>query len=81
MDNAMAQQSAVALAVLQTEVAHLKAGMADLKATNAQQSAKLDEVLAAMNEARGGWKTLMLIGGAAGSIGSAITWISTNWRA
>lgn len=68
------QQNAIALAALQVEVSYLKVAVSDLRATNTLQNEKLDKVLAQLAEARGGWRTLMLIGGAAGSIGSAITW-------
>jgi len=78
MDNATAQQNAVAIAVIQTEVEYLKTGMAELRSTNAQQNEKLDRVLAQLAEARGGWRTLMLIGGAAGSIGSGLTWLVSH---
>jgi prefoldin subunit 5 len=59
---------------LQTEVAHLTQGMEDLQESNKQLTAKLDQVLLALSEARGGWRTLMLVGGAASTLGGAITW-------
>ncbi len=31
---------------------------------------KLDEIITSIHEAKGGWKTLMLIGGAAGAMGA-----------
>lgn len=74
------RDNAVSLAILETEVSYLKAGMADLKATNAQQNAKLDEVLRTMNEAKGGWRVLVMMGGAAGLVGSGISWIVQHWR-
>jgi hypothetical protein len=73
MDTNNAQQNAITLAVLQTEVAYLKAAQA-------QTNSKLDEVLRTMNEARGGWRTLMAVGGAAGTLGGAITWLFSHWR-
>lgn len=33
---------------------------------------KLDLLLATVNEARGGWRTLMLIGGLAGAVGALL---------
>ena len=74
------QQTAIAVATVQVEVAHLKAAVADLRATNAQQNEKLDRVLAQLAEAKGGWRTLMLVGGAAGSLGSVASWIISHWR-
>ena len=74
------QNNAVSIARLETEVSYLKTSMADLKATNAQQSAKLDAIIATMAEARGGWRTLLLIGGAAGSVGGLATWAFGHFK-
>lgn len=74
------QQNAIAVATMAVEVAHLKVAVADLRATNAQQNEKLDRVLAQLAEARGGWRTLMLVGGAAGSLGSVASWLVSHWR-
>lgn len=74
------QQNAITLAALQVEVAYMKVAVADLRATNTQQNEKLDRVLAQLAEARGGWRTLMLIGGAAGSIGSGLTWLFSHMK-
>jgi hypothetical protein len=41
-------------------------------------SGRLDTMNATLSEARGGWKTLMWIGGAAGALGSGVTWILTH---
>jgi hypothetical protein len=75
------QQNAIALAALQVEVSYLKVAVSDLRATNTLQNEKLDKVLAQLAEARGGWRTLMLIGGAAGSIGSGLTWVLSHLKA
>ena len=75
------QQNAIGIATMQVEVAHLKVAVADLRATNAQQNEKLDRVLAQLAEARGGWRTLMMVGGAAGALGSGLSWILSHWRA
>jgi len=76
-----AQANAIQLAALAVEVAHLKVAVADLRSTNASQSAKLDRVLEQLAQARGGWRTLMLIGGAAGTLGSAATWVVSHLKA
>lgn len=73
-------QNSLAIAVIKTELEYVKAGMADLKATNAQQNAKLDRVLATMDEARGGWRVLVMLGGAAGTAGGVIGWVLSHWR-
>lgn len=74
------QQNAINVAAIQVEVAHLKVAVADLRTANAELDRKLDQVLAQLAEARGGWRTLMLIGGAAGSLGSGITWIISHLK-
>lgn len=65
---------------LQAEVAHLTQGMEDLQESNKQLTAKLDQVLLALSEARGGWKTLMLVGGAASTLGAFGAWMIQHWR-
>lgn len=40
--------------------------MAELKDTNCRQSEKLDLIVDKLSEERGGWRTLMALGGAAG---------------
>jgi hypothetical protein len=74
------QQNAIAVATIQVELAHQKVAIADLRATNAQLNDKLDRVLAQLAEARGGWRTLMLVGGAAGTLGSFASWLISHWR-
>lgn len=59
---------------LQVEVGHLTKSMADLQESNQQLTAKLDQVLLTLSEARGGWKTLMLVGGASTTLGGALAW-------
>lgn len=73
-------ENAVSLAVLQTEMAYMKAALVDLKFSDARQDAKLDKLLGIMSEAKGGWRTLLMLGGAAGTIGGFITWALGHWR-
>jgi prefoldin subunit 5 len=65
---------------LQTEVAHLTQSMEALQESNKQLTAKLDQVLLALSEARGGWKTLMLVGGAASSLGGFGVWAIQHFK-
>lgn len=74
------QNNAIALAQLQVEVAYMKAAIARLDASNQELDQKLDQVLNQLAQARGGWRTLMLIGGAAGTLGSAITWLVSHLK-
>lgn len=73
--NSIEQQNAIAVATIQVEVAHLKAAFADVRADSAQQNAKLDKVLEQLNEARGGWRVMMLFGTAAATLGSGLGWL------
>ena len=74
------QNNAIALAQLQVEVAYMKAAIARLDASNHELDQKLDRVLNQLAQARGGWRTLMLIGGAAGTLGSGFTWLISHFR-
>lgn len=73
-------ENAVKLAVMETEMGHMKSAIADLKFSNARQTEKIDLILTAMHEARGGWRTLLLMGGAAGTAGGFLTWALSHWR-
>jgi hypothetical protein len=69
------------IARLEVEVGHLTKSMADLQESNQQLTAKLDQVLLTLSEARGGWKTLMFVGGLASSLGAVMTWIIQHvWK-
>lgn len=81
------QQNAISLAVLETEMHHVKAGVADVKFQNARQNEKMEEILKGMNAinqqiagARGGFKALMLMGTLTGSVGGFIGWLIANWK-
>lgn len=63
---------------LQVQFEHLTLSMHDLQESNEQLTLKVDQVLLALSEARGGWKTLMLVGGAASSAGGLIAWIVSH---
>jgi hypothetical protein len=72
-------QARIDIARLEVEVSHLTQGMLDLQETNRQQTLKIDQVLLALSEARGGWKTLMLVGGAAATVGGGIAWAISHF--
>lgn len=65
----------ISIARLEVEVAHLRAGLVAVEESNQQLTVKLDQVLLTLSEARGGWKTLMVIGGAASAVGGLVTWL------
>lgn len=59
-------------------VSALQAQMTDFKARQAVTEAKIDQVLDKLSEAKGGWRVLMLLGGAAGSVGAGIGWFISH---
>lgn len=80
-DSQSLQDARVDIAKLQVQVDHLTVTVEDLKESNKEQTVKLDQVLLALSEAKGGWRTLMLVGGAASSIGAGVAWVGSHWRA
>lgn len=77
---------AVMVAVLRERTEVLGREMRELKDAQREQreemrrsqealASKLDNVLTVMSEARGGWRTLLAIGGAAGTLGAGIAWV------
>ena len=61
------------LATHATEIKHLQADMDKLVEDMKQIKACLGEIKSTLSEAKGGWKTLMLVGGASAAIGGLIT--------
>jgi len=61
-------------------VSALQAQITDFKARQAVAEAKIDQVLDRLNEAKGGWRVLMLLGGAAGSVGAGIGWVASHMK-
>lgn len=60
---------------LKGAVSALQLQFSDFKTRQAITDQKLDMVLERLSEARGGWRTLLLIGGAASSAGAGLTWL------
>lgn len=63
---------------LEGAVTSLKAELDNIKTRQSVMDGKLDEVLSRLTEARGGWKLLMAMGGAAASLGAVVTWFATH---
>lgn len=68
-------EAKIAIATLEVQFANLTMQFSKLEITLAALSTKLDTVNATLTEARGGWRTLMIVGGAASSVGAALSWI------
>lgn len=80
-------QAAIKIAVLEQQVKTLTEQNADLKETMNKLFEKIDTLSTTVNninstlsEARGGWKMLMLVGGASATLGGAITAFAQHWR-
>lgn len=63
---------------VQAEVAGLRRDNDRLLALVEKLSLQMDDVELRLSEARGSWKALMFIGGAAASLGSVGTWALTH---
>ena len=61
------------LAVHQTEIKHLQADMDSLVADMESIKTTLNAINSTLAEARGGWKVLMMVGGAGGALGAVVT--------
>lgn len=53
----------------------LKVQMAEVKRHQANIDAKLDTVLDKLSEAKGGWRVMMMVGGAFTSAGAIASWV------
>ena len=63
---------------LEGAVSALKTEMDAMKVKQSQMDEKLDMVLEKLTEAKGGWRALMLLGGAGATLGGVITWFATH---
>lgn len=59
-------------------VGHLQLQLNEIKARQQLIDSKLDLVVNQLSEAKGGWRTLMLVGGAFSTIGAAVSWAAQH---
>ena len=64
----------VAFGEVKGQLGALKSELDDVKRKQTSMDAKLDMVLDKLSEAKGGWRLLMLLGGAGATLGGLITW-------
>lgn len=74
------QNAHIQIAVLETKVEAQGREIGELKAMIATLGVKLDAVANTLTEARGGWKMLMLLGGASASFGAAVVEVMRHFR-
>ena len=63
---------------LEGAVDNLKRDVDSLKADVKELGQKMDQVLERLSEAKGGWRALMMLGGAGATLGSFVTWFFTH---
>lgn len=63
---------------LEEAVANLKKEVDSIKDKQTLMDQKLDLVLDKLSEAKGGWRALMLLGGAGATLGGVATWFATH---
>lgn len=56
----------------------LKTELDGVKTKQAQMDLKIDMVLDKLSEAKGGWRLLMLLGGAGATMVGVVTWFATH---
>ena len=62
------------------EIKHIQDDLDTIAAEMKEVRVALAEINKTLSEAKGGWKILMLIGGAGGTVGAFITWVISNWK-
>lgn len=75
-------QAKVDIAVLQAQNKHLVDAIEDIRLSNAAQTLQLKAIQELLSEARGGWRMMMLMGGAGAMLGGVMSWIGQhiNWK-
>jgi len=68
------------LATHASEIRHLQNDMDKMVEDMEEIKKAIVEIQKTLSEAKGGWKMLMAVGGAAGIVGSGITWVISHWK-
>ena len=63
------------LAIHDVEIKHLQDDMDKMVKEMAEIKKSLAIIESTLSEAKGGWKTLLMVGGAAATIGGGISWV------
>ena len=62
------------------EIKHIQDDLDAIAAEMKEVRIALAEINKTLSEAKGGWKILMLIGGAGGTVGAFLTWLVGHWK-
>jgi len=68
------------LATHASEIRHLQGDMDKMVEDMEEIKKAIIEINKTLSEAKGGWKMLLAVGGAAGVVGSGITWLVSHWK-
>ena len=72
-------QTARELATHAADIEHLQRDMDKLVASVAEMQKTLTSINSTLAQAKGGWRVLMLVGGAAGTVGAGIMQVIHWW--
>ena len=70
--------NSIQIARLEEKFAAMRSDMVKMDGQLLDMTNKLDLVLAALSEAKGGWKLMMAIGGAAGALAAGVAWMISH---
>lgn len=72
-------ENARELATNTSDIRHLSADMDTMVATMKTMQKTLTDINVTLSEAKGGWRVLMIMGGAAGAIGAGVVQVVHWW--
>lgn len=72
-------ETARELATHASDIRHLQTDMDKMVKDMDEIKQSIASINQTLSEAKGGWRMLMAVGGAAGIVGSGITWIVQHW--
>lgn len=68
------------LATHASEIRHLQGDMDKMVEDMEEIKKAIIEINKTLSEAKGGWRVLVGVAGAAGTIGAGLTWLANHWR-
>jgi len=68
------------LATHASEIRHLQSDMDKMVEDMEEIKKAIVEIQKTLSEAKGGWRVLVGVAGAAGVVGSGLTWLANHWR-